>query len=555
MTTTMPTARVLTIVVALVVAGLGPASTAASAAPPASVRGCTDLIGDYPLPGTAAQVITATDVADQPGRPGYCEVRGFVEKAVTFDLRLPDHTYNGRYLQYGCAGLCGTILPGTPAFPAVCAPPADGDFAVAATDDGHVGMPADNPFAAIGDGTWAATDQAARDDLFFRAPHVVSLVSKRIITAYYGTPPQHSYFDGCSTGGREAMLLAQRYPHDFDGIVAGALGSYMGPLFGEYFAYNARVNMDAAGAPILTAEKLPALHAAVLAACDGLDGLVDGQIDFPRACRFDPGTLRCPAGTDQPTCLTEAQVATVRAIYAGPNDGHGTRLYPGSEPYGAELAWDGYLIPHPPFGSIAGIADNYLRYVGFPIGARASSLSAFTFTVRDFTRLTPEGLRGNALSLDLSAFRNAGGKLLVYHGWADQGISPYGTLDYYQRMVETNGGPRATRDWVRLFMVPGLYHCGTGGDTLNTFDPFPQLVDWVEHGNAPNRVVASQVDAQGAVVRTRPVFPYPQRAVYTGNGSIDDDRNFVPAPPAAPPHDTIHWAGEYLYYLRGPVAP
>jgi Tannase and feruloyl esterase len=535
--------------------GLGLAPSGAAAGPSSVIRpvlSCAELVRDFGIPGAATHVTSATEPEPVGAEPEHCDVRGYVEPTVGFQLRLPTSTYTGRYLQYGCDGLCG-VSPPTP-FPA-CGGPRGGDLAVAATDDGHVGQ---GGFFAIYDGTWAATNQAARNDYFYRAPHVVSRAAKRIIATYYGQPPERSYFNGCSTGGREGLLLAQRYPDDFDGIIAGAPGNAMGPLMGAYFTWLARTNSDADGAPILTGAKLPTLHQAVVAACDGLDGLVDGQLDDPRACRFDPGTIGCPPGIDLPSCLTSAQVAAARRLYAGPTDVDGRRLYPGGEPPGSELAWEGSIIPEPQFGaSVAPLPDNYLRYVGYPIGAPHSSVAEFRFTVAEFDRLTPEGVKGNALSLDLSGFRRSGGKLLIWHGWADQSIPPAGTLDYYQRLWQHSGGLRRTQRWARVFMVPTVYHCAAfaGGYRLNEFDPFPQLVAWVERGKAPDWIIANQRDPQDkTVVRSRPVFPYPLRAAYDGTGSIDDASNFVPAQPSVPPHDTIDWVGTDLYTRRGPVA-
>ncbi len=546
--------RAVAAVAALAIAVIGPLAASGATARASSaiqpLRACGDLVGDYGIPGAATHVTAATVVPAANGQPEYCDVQGYVEPAVHFQLKLPTTTFNGRYVQYGCAGLCGTIFPTT--FPA-CGGTPGGDFAVAATDDGHVGK--GGGFLAILDGSWAANDQAARDDYFYRAPHVVSLASKRIIAAYYGSPPARSYFDGCSTGGREGLLLAQRYPHDFNGIVAGAPAAFMGPLNGVYFTWMVRVNTDARGAPILASAKLPALHDAVMAACDRLDGLADGQIDDPQGCTFDPASIQCPAGVDDASCLTPAQVDVVQKVYSGPADASGHRLYPGGAPRGSELSWDGFLVPNPQFGSIAPLPDNYLKYLGYPIGAPASSVADFKFTLGEFNRLTPESLKGNALSLDLRNFQRAGGKLIIWQGWADGNISVFGTLDYYQRLWQANGGLAETQQWARLFMVPTLYHCGLGGYKLNTFDPFPELVDWVEHRHAPDRVIASDQDSHGTVLRTRPVYPYPQRAAYTGAGSIDDARNFAPAAPLVPPHDVIRWAGAYLYSIPGPVAP
>jgi hypothetical protein len=542
--------RTITAIAALALATTGFAPTAATAAADSAVRpvtACGDLVRGFTLPGAATHVTSAAVVAATGADPEYCGVRGYVEPAVRFELRLPTRTYAGRYLQYGCGGFCGLITP--PEF-ADCDLPHGGDVAVAATDDGHVGR---TP-AVVDDGSWGAHDQAARDDFEFRAPHVVARASKAIIQAFYGAPPKKSYFTGCSDGGREGLQLAQRYPADFDGIVAGAPAADWSPLL-EFQAWLARVNTAADGTPILTTAKLPALHNAVLAACDRLDGLTDGQLDDPRACRFDPAALTC-AGPDTPACLTAAQVAATRRLYSPPTDPRGLLLYPGGELKGSELSWAGWIIGVPETGGVSfarSLADNYLRYLGYPIGAPASTVDTFAFTKREFDRLTPVGVRYNAMNPDLSAFQRRGGKLVLWHGWADEAIPPAGTLDYYQRLTQRSGGLARTQDWARLFMVPSIYHC-SGGTTLTEFDPLRELVAWVERGTAPTRVTATGRDTAGTVTRTRPVFPYPQRAVYDGSGSVDDAANFRPAPPVSPVRDVVDWAGNKLYGLPGPVA-
>lgn len=512
------------------------------------VRDCRGLIRIYDIPGASTRVTSADPIDATGGDPAHCDVQGVIAPAVQFRLKLPTETYSGRYLQHGCGGFCGYLPP--PPFPDCPGRPngdAGHDFAIAATDDGH-------PTPGF-DARWAENNQAARDDWFYRAPHVLSLAAKRIIASYYGAPPKRSYFDSCSNGGREAMLLAQRYPHDFDGIIAAAPAAYMGPLFGMYFAWMAKATTAADGSSILPTAKLGTLHDAVVAACDRLDGLVDGQIDDPRACRYDPIRLQCPTGVDQPHCLTPTQVTAARKAYAGPTDRNGRRLYPGWQTRGSEPAWDPWINPNQ-FGGpfMAGFADNYRKYVGYPIGTPHSSLAGAEFTARDLHRLTPEGVRGNALSPDLREFRRSGGKLIIWHGWDDEAVPAIGTLDYYQRLWQHNGGLRATQRWARLFMIPTMYHCG-GGYRLNEFSALPHLVDWVEDGDAPDRIVANQRDAGSqTVVRTRPVFPYPLRARYDGTGSIDDAGNFVPAHPPSPPRDTIDWVGAYLHALPGPVA-
>src|SRR4051794_33541241 len=331
-----------------------------------------------------------------------CDVNGVVAPAVKFELKLPLGSYTGRYLQYGCDGYCGFFAP-----PASrpCPGPRGGTFAVAATDDGDVASPP-GQFGVV-DASWAAGNRAARDDFFFRAPHVVARASKRIIAAFSGVEPRHSYFNGCSTGGREGLLLAQRYPHDFDGIVAGAPTHYFGPIAVNE-AWVTKANMAADGSPIITKDKLAPLHDAVVRACDRLDGLADGQIEDPRACRFDPARVQCAAGGDEPSCLTPAQVAAARRLYAGARDAHGRRLYPASETYGSELAWDIFIVPLPGFGAFSGIlADGYLKYMGYPLGTPHSSLAELRFTVGELRGLAPEGMKGNAMSLDLRAFRRA----------------------------------------------------------------------------------------------------------------------------------------------------
>src|SRR4051812_4614102 len=502
---------------------LWPGSAHAAIAP---VRTCEQLAG-------VAHVARAV-VTDR-----YCDVSGVVEPAVKFELKLPLDSYTGRYLQYGCDGYCG-FFPSPVLRP--CPGPRGGTFAVAATDDGHVASPP-SQFGVV-DATWAAGNRSARDDFFFRAPHVVARASKRIIAAFYGVEPRHSYFNGCSTGGREGLLLAQRYPHDFDGIVAGAPTHYFGPIAVNE-AWVAKANMAADGSPIITKDKLAPLHDAVVRACDRLDGLADGQIEDPRACRFDPARVQCAAGGDEPSCLTPAQVAAARRLYAGARDAHGRRLYPASETYGSELAWDIFIVPLPGFGAFSGIlADGYLKYMGYPLGMPHSSLAEFRFTVGELRRLAPEGVKGNAMSLDLSAFRRAGGKLLLWHGWADANIPPGATVDYYGRLVRRSGGLRRTQEFARLFMVPTLHHCAIGGGyELNTFDPFDAIVPWVEHGRAPARLIARR---QGTMPRSRPVFPYPLRARYDGSGSVNEARNFVAAPALVRSRPVV-WAGSDLY--------
>jgi hypothetical protein len=487
-------------------------------------------------PGAPTRVSSASVVAATATTPEFCDVKGYVSAQVQFELKLPTKTWMGRYLQNGCGGFCGAI--GATGFPS-CAVQPGGDFAVSATDDGHS--------AAGFDALWAATDEQERVDLGSRAVHVVAVASKAIIRAYYGMPAQRSYFMGCSDGGREALMEAQRFPTDFDGIVAGAPANVWGPLNGEFQVWVARINTDEQGSSILTPAKLPALHAAALAECDGLDGLVDGQIDDPRACRFDPASIQCAAGVDQPTCLTPAQVDVARKAYSGPVDAQGRHLYTGGEPVGSELAWAGWFVTPPGVPGIGPlIGDNYLKYSAFPIGQPTSSVGNWQFNVAGFERLEAEGQVFNSTNPDLAAFRDRGGKLILWQGWADQAIPPTTVTTYYDAVQDRMGGLTATQRFARLFMFPGVNHCG-GGFGPNQFDLVNPIVNWVELGQAPTSIIAALDGANGAVVRTRPIFAYPEEAKYKGTGSIDDAANFVGVVPAHLPDDDFPWVGNDLF--------
>jgi len=526
-----------------------PALAAALSGPVAPRLACATLAQPEPggglpdfgaIPGAPTRVSSAAVVAATATAPEFCDVRGYVAPQIQFELKLPTKTWQGRYLQNGCGGFCGSIGP--TGFPPCDVQPG-GDFAVSATDDGHM--------APGFDAVWAATNEQVRVDFGSRAVHVVAVASKAIIQAFYGTAPQRSYFMGCSDGGREGLMEAQRFPADFDGIVAGAPANIWAPLNGEFQAWLARIDVDAQGNPILTVpadptapNKLAALHAAALGSCDGADGLVDGQIDDPRACHFDPASILCAAGTDQPNCLTPAQVDVVRKAYSGPVDARGRHLYPGGEPVGSELAWRGWFVGPPGIGPLIG--DDYLKYSAFPIGQRTSTARDWQFTVDGFDRLRTEGRVFNATSADLSAFQRRGGKLILWQGWADQAIPPTGSPAYYDAVQDRFGGLSATQRFARLFMFPSMYHCA-GGFGPTQFDLVNPIVHWVEQGQAPSRIVATQTGSGGTVVRTRPVFAYPEQARYAGSGSIDDAANFVGVMPVHPPDDDFDWVGNDLF--------
>jgi hypothetical protein len=483
---------------------------------------------------TAAGPATAT-----PGYP-VCDVKGVIAPQIQFQVQLPTRTYRQRYLQTGCGGLCGTLAIRAQAADG-CVPVTDGTFAMASNNQGHVG-------GGSADGNFG-TDPQARIDFAHRADHLTALAAKALITAFYGQRPRFSYFDGCSQGGHEGLTEAQRYPDDFDGILAGAPASITTELNAFNQPWLARVNVDSSGRIVLPASKLAPLHDAVMAACDGLDGLIDRQLTDPRACTFDPATLACPSDGDGPACLTRAQITVVRKIYSGAVTARGEPLYPGGQPYGSELAWAGWFIPTnpsaPQSSTIAWrIGNGWVKYLAFEHNPPLSfTLNDLAFDRPTFNRVRQLAGLYDAIDPDLTAFRRSDGKLIMWHGWADQAIPPTGTVAYYQAIQDRMGGLAATQQFARLYMFPGVLHCG-GGTAPNSFDLLTPLLNWVEDGAAPSKVVATQRTGD-TIMRTRPVFPYPLLARYTGTGSIDDANNFIAAKPQRPTNDHIPWLGRF----------
>jgi hypothetical protein len=503
------------------------------------VMACADVLGldlhgvtDAPVTLRSATVMTA-------GAPApYCEVRGTIAPADTIVVRLPVNGWTQRYVQTGCGGLCGSANINYPQA-ATCPPIADGTVASATTDMGHQGR---------NDGSWAAGNPQAQIDFGYRGVHVTAETAKAIITAFYGRAPAFSYFTGCSDGGREALMEAQRFPNDFDGIAAGAPANDMAVQNTYHHAWNVLTNRDANGDYILLADRLPLVHAAVLAACDTLDGLGDGVIDDPRLCRFDPARLRCRTGQNPATCLTAAEAGVVRRLHDGAVDAHGRRLEPaGSHEWGSELEWT-LFVPSAQGQTVGSenFALSYLRYLADPNHPNPNyQLSDLPLTVAGFwSTVLPSSSYLAAMDPALFAFRRGGGKLLLWHGWNDQHISPQSTLAYYDAMRDTMGAANVD-SFAKLYLFPGMAHCG-GGEGPNTFDILTPVMAWVEGGRQPARIVATSV-VGGAVTRSRPVFPYPTVARYDGTGSVDDAANFVGHTPRRPVRDDYDWVGERLY--------
>ncbi len=472
---------------------------------------CTSLADQnfLGIPDAPTSVVSTIAVAGSDRQRGYCDVVGVVQPQVQFRLRLPLEDWNGRYFQTGCGGLCGAVHI------EACDDTLAIGFAVAAQDMGHVGH-------YWKDAIWAV-DPLLVQDYGRRSTHVTVLAAKAIIARFYGQPARHSYFRGCSTGGREGLSEAQHYPGDFDGIIAGdpAFAGRLGALANNWDAVHL---LDAQDWPVFSPAKLRLLARAVMTACDGLDGVVDGIIADPRACHYDPRALVCPADVDGAECLTAVQVKAAQEMYAGAHTTSGVHLAPGGAPYGSELQWDG--------ANVRSIAQTSVEFFSF-----GAPRPGFRYRDFDFDNDPPKVEKAAAVldpvaphtAPDLSGFERRGGKLIVYHGWADAGVTPFGMVDYYAEVAARQGGMERIRLWFRLFMVPGMYHC-RGGNAPNTFDLLPALIAWVETGIAPDGIVATRSE-NGKVVASRPLFAYPRVARYRGTGDVNDAGSWEAAPP------------------------
>jgi Tannase and feruloyl esterase len=513
---------------------------------------CAQLAADPNFAGlqkfpTSIASGTVVPANSTTGSPEYCDIQGMIAPQTHFDLKLPTTTWQGRYLQNGCGGYCGTVS--SQSFPS-CDATLGGDFAMATDDEGH------SSEAGLGGGGLFGLSQDLRVQYGYASEHALSVVSKTIIDAFYGQVPNYSYYDGCSDGGREAMEVAERYPTDFNGIIAGAPEIIAGPLNAEQQTWDYAVNVGPDGNTILTADKLPALHAAVIKACGGDDGANDGIITDPRSCHFDPASIQCPAGTNNSSCLTAPQVKVVDEYYSGPTDPQGRKLYPGGVPYGSELGWTQFQIPAATSNGVpvagtksldyAGLSLPYLRYQLLAPGKVGPDPSQWQFTDQDFQSMFPAANTFDAMSYNLKAFRAHGGKLIIWQGWSDNGIPPTGTVDYYENLENFMGGQSSTQKFARLFLFPGEYHCAPGY-TNSSFDLVYPMVQWVEGSSAPSQIVAS--DTVNGTALTRPVYPYPDIPKYNGSGDTNSAASFHPVPSPDAKQYT-NWYGNYLFTAK-----
>ncbi|HEY1806353.1 MAG TPA: tannase/feruloyl esterase family alpha/beta hydrolase [Terracidiphilus sp.] len=464
--------------------------------------------------------------------PAFCRVVLEIEPAagsrIPVELWMPAENWNGRFLGVGNGGFAGQI-----GYRELATAVSKG-YASAATDTGHSGSPID--------ASWALGHPQAIIDFGYRAIHEMTLKSKMILQSFYSGPLRHSYFAACSDGGREALMEAQRFPQDYDGILAGA------PAYNwTRLMTNAVVNSQALllkPASYIPAAKLPAISAAALEKCDKKDGLADGILDDPRRCKFDPSVLLCKEA-DTNRCLTQPQVDALHALYSGARDKAGQRIFPGYVPGGelGEGGWGLWILGPAPGRSLMNFFGN--GYFADMVYGNANwdykTLSADT-GLADGLQKTGGAI--DATNPDLRPFAKRGGRLILYHGWSDAAISALSSIDYYNN-VRTTASPATEDSTLRLFMVPGMQHCsgGPGPDSFGQAGPDsasgpddPQhdillaLQHWVEDGVAPETVIAAQYAGEGAarkITRTRPLCAYPKVARYKGAGSTDDAANFV----------------------------
>jgi hypothetical protein len=466
--------------------------------------------------------------------PAFCRVAGVIQPVpdsyIRFEVWLPASGWNEKYLGVGNGGFAGSID-----FRAMGENLKRG-YVTAGTDTGHE---ADGT-----DASWAYHHPEKVIDFGYRGLHLTTANAKALVRAFYERPQQHAYFDSCSDGGREALMEAQRFPDDFDGILAGAPANYWTHLLsnGVALANSVYARPEA----YISSIKVPAIQAAVLAACDAADGVKDGILNTPAGCRFNPSSLLCK-GPESRNCLTAPQIDSLKLIYAGATSAKGGEVFPGMMP-GAEdgpNGWSSWIMGRAPGQSAIGaFVDDYFRYMVFDDPKWSSLSGNLDAAIHAADEKTARAL--NATDPDLSRFASHGGKLILYHGWNDPAIAPLNTVKYY-RAVQSAMTPQKVNSFVRLYMVPGMQHCSGGpgpnrfgqlgtttarGDKYGVYDA---LEHWVEKGTPPGEIVATKYlddNPAKSVQLTRPVCPYPEIARYTGSGDTNDASSFTCVAPA-----------------------
>lgn len=462
--------------------------------------------------------------------PAFCRIAATVKPSPDSDIKvevwLPVSGWNGKYLSHGNGGFAGGIF-----YPSLAVGLKHG-YAMAGTDTGHSGAPTDV--------SWALGHPEKIKDFGYRAIHEMTLKAKAIIHAYYGKDPQHSYFSGCSNGGRQGLMEAQRFPEDYDGIIAGAPANYFTHLFAAGTWNVQALQKDTAS--YISPSRIPAIADAVLAACDAQDGVKDGIINDPSVCHFDPAALLCKDADS--SCLTGPQVTALQKIYAGPKNSKGEKLFPGLAVGGEKGlgGWSLWITGDAPGKSLGYIFSTHF-FANMVFDNPAWNFKTLNFDGDMQTTDDKQAANLNATDPKLKKFKARGRKLIIYHGWSDAGISPFNTVNYFNN-VEKTVGAHETAAFARLYMAPGVQHCsgGPGPDIFGADEgsqgpPDPQhsmfssLEKWVEKGVAPDWIIAIKLndpaDPAKGIRMTRPLCPYPQVATYKGSGDTNDQANFV----------------------------
>ncbi|HEY4363061.1 MAG TPA: tannase/feruloyl esterase family alpha/beta hydrolase [Bryobacteraceae bacterium] len=487
---------------------------------------CADL-ANFKTPGAKLEITSANKVpqgqarggrgAAGPMLPAHCRVNGILDQrtgadgktyGIRFAIAMPDN-WTGQYLQQGGGGLNGTVGEPVGGQAAGDQPALARGMAVATSDTGH--QSSGGGF----DGAFMQDQQAALD-FEYVAIGRLAVLAKQVIETYYGRPPSHSYYVGCSTGGREAMIMSQRYPEYFDGIVAGSPAMRTGHSNLATRTVTVALNAvapksaDGTAGPALSESDKKAVIAKLLDACDARDGVKDGMIFDATGCTFRPKDLQC-AGAKAEGCLSAEQVAAIEKGFAGPKDSRGRQIYSGWF-YDTGIAAQGQGIP--------GLLNPGPSPVGRPVTATTQDIDAEAATVEN----NPTSRIGDSYTwVNLNSYSSHGGKLLFYQGLSDPWFSAKDTIDYYQRLTAANGGSSKVMDWSRLYLSPGMGHCNGGSATLDNFDMLSAAVNWVEKSQAPESVMATGRAFPG---RSRPLCAYPAHAQYKGTGNPEDGANY-----------------------------
>jgi len=483
-------------------------------------------------------------VMNQPINPfavkEYCEVKGYVAPQNQFELRLPNPSdWTGKLFFYACPGFCGSL---------------DADACNAGLTLGYASVTSNGGhYSALGfDGLWAANDPVAQEEFAYRGNHTVTIAAKEIAKAYYGTAAKRSYMAGCSKGGQAALKAIQRYPEDYDGVIPVApVYDYVGRSVTEA-AWVVQANDDGKGGNMLDDATIDLVHKSVLAACDEDDGVKDGIVGDPAKCNWNPGDLLCKSGTSRENCLSDAQVSALKKIYAPATDSAGNKLFPAGYSLGSETdEWKSWVNNHTLGASGPTlksrnyqVAQQFLRYLAFEKCPGELDYDPLKFNLdRDPAKLARAHSLYDAPSADLSAFKARGGKVLIWHGWADGGIPAPASIDYYLRVLKLVGSRKETESFIRLFLLPGVHHCA-GGDGADQLDALSILDEWVEHGKAPEMIVTTKT-VDGKVTRIRPVYSYPKVAIYGGSGDVNDPKNWKVVDPWSGAKDVPGPSGVY----------